>query len=372
MVENQYDCKIKMFQCDGGGEFISQQFLRHLQEHGIKQLISCPHTPQQNGLAERKHRHLTELGLSMLFQGKLPLKYWVEAFFTANVLSNLLPTSTLEGVVSPFEQIHGKSPVYSSLRSFGSACFPTLRDYASTKMDPKSLCCVFLGYNEKYKGYRCLYPPTGRVYISRHILFDENVFPFATTYSHLHPHMVTPLLSAWHNGFISSENRNENDSNVSDAAVSSTTRQAVASSESTSSQQNALVLNEENFPVLHRSTTSASTSAPTSTPVTDIQASVSGECTERTTGFEPASIGDSAPHSQTSLPVSSASSPAPNATQSLQPVITNTHSMTTRAKDGISKPNLRYVMLSHKVSYPEPKTVTSALKDPGGAQANGC
>lgn len=132
----------------------------------------------------------------MLFQSKTPLKYWVEAFVTANVLSNLLPTSTLEGTVSPFEKIHGKAPIYTALRSFGCACFPTLRDYASNKMDPKSLCCVFLGYTEKYKGYRCLYPPIGRVYLIRHVIFDENVFPFATTYSHLHPRLATPLLTA--------------------------------------------------------------------------------------------------------------------------------------------------------------------------------
>lgn len=39
--------------------------------------------------------------------------------------------------------------------------------------------------------------------------------------------------------------------------------------------------------------------------------------------------------------------------------------MTTRSKVGITKPNTRSVHLTHKVSYPEPKTVIAALKDPG-------
>lgn len=55
LVENQFCCKIKSFQCDGGGEFTSKVFQHHLEQNGIKQLMSYPHTPQQNGLAERKH-----------------------------------------------------------------------------------------------------------------------------------------------------------------------------------------------------------------------------------------------------------------------------------------------------------------------------
>lgn len=186
LVENQFGHKIKIFQSDGGGEFVSKQLLTHLQNCGIQQFISCPHTPQQNGLAEHKHRHVTELGLAMLFQSKAPLQYWTEAFFTANFLINLLPTSTLADNKSPFAQLNGKQPDYTALRIFGCACYPTLRDYISTKFDPRSLTCVFLGYSEKYRGYRSLYPPTGRVYISRHVIFDENMFPFQTSYANLH------------------------------------------------------------------------------------------------------------------------------------------------------------------------------------------
>lgn len=55
LVENQFSAKIGMFQSNGGGEFINSRFLSHLQDCGIRHLISCPHTPQQNSLAERKH-----------------------------------------------------------------------------------------------------------------------------------------------------------------------------------------------------------------------------------------------------------------------------------------------------------------------------
>lgn len=189
--------KIGIFQCDGGGEFISNKFLSHLKDCGIQQLISCPHTPQQNGLAERKHRHITELGLTMMFQSKTPQQYWVEAFYTASFLSNLLPSSALKDKRSPYQLLHDKAPDYSALRSFGCSCYPMLREYAATKFDPRSLHCVFLGYNDKYKGYRCFYPPTRRVYISRHVLFDEQSFPFESLYRNAHIQGTTPSLAVW-------------------------------------------------------------------------------------------------------------------------------------------------------------------------------
>lgn len=198
MTENQFGQKISVFQSVGGGEFVNNQFLKHLADCGIKHFLSCPHTPQQNGLAERKHRHVIELGMSMLFQGNLPKNLWVEAIYTANFLINLLPTSVHDKLLSPFEKLSGQAPVYMALRVFGCACYPYLRPYAKNKFDPKSLVCVFLGYSEHHKGYRCLHPPTGKVYINRHVLFDESRFPYKDCYRSLLKPVNTPLLSAWY------------------------------------------------------------------------------------------------------------------------------------------------------------------------------
>jgi transposase InsO family protein len=80
-VENQFCCSIKKFQYDGGGEFMSRQFKQFLENNGIIHRVSCPHTPQQNGLAERKHKHIMEMGLSLLAQSHLAPLFWVDAFF---------------------------------------------------------------------------------------------------------------------------------------------------------------------------------------------------------------------------------------------------------------------------------------------------
>lgn len=59
-IENQLDRKIKSIETNGGGEFSSLKFKNWLKDKGIMHRFSCPHTPQQNGIVERKHRHLVE------------------------------------------------------------------------------------------------------------------------------------------------------------------------------------------------------------------------------------------------------------------------------------------------------------------------
>ena len=142
--ENWFNQRISIFQSDGGREFVNQEFSSHLMKCGIKHYLSCPHTPEQNGLAERKHRHITELKMSMMFQGHLPPTLWVGAFLTANFIINLLPSSVHNKAMIPYEQIRGRAPDYSSIRVLGCVCYPYLKPYSHHKFDPKSLMCVFL------------------------------------------------------------------------------------------------------------------------------------------------------------------------------------------------------------------------------------
>lgn len=67
-IEKQFGADIELLQSDGGSEYVDKTFASFLQNHGIQYRISCPHTLQQNDVEERKHRHIVEIGLSLLHQ----------------------------------------------------------------------------------------------------------------------------------------------------------------------------------------------------------------------------------------------------------------------------------------------------------------
>jgi len=120
----------------------------------------------------------------------MPLKFWDEAFNTAVFIINCLPSKVIDDQ-TPYERLFGSPPDYTFLRTFGCAVWPNLRPYNSKKLEFLSKQCVFLGYSNMNKGFKCLDPKEGRVYISCDVVFDEHVFPFAS----LHPNAGARLRS---------------------------------------------------------------------------------------------------------------------------------------------------------------------------------
>lgn len=57
---------------DHGGEFVNQRFEEFCDEFGISHNFSCPRTPQQNRVVERKNRFLIELARTMINEMNLP------------------------------------------------------------------------------------------------------------------------------------------------------------------------------------------------------------------------------------------------------------------------------------------------------------
>ena len=89
-------------QTDWGGEYQSLNYF--FTKLGIEHHVSCPYAHQQNGSAERKHRHLVEVGVSLLSHASMPLKYWDEAFISAAYLINRVPSKVI-GHTTPLERL---------------------------------------------------------------------------------------------------------------------------------------------------------------------------------------------------------------------------------------------------------------------------
>ncbi|PKU73657.1 Retrovirus-related Pol polyprotein from transposon TNT 1-94 [Dendrobium catenatum] len=180
MIERQFSHRIHTLRTDGGGEFTGHQFQALLKHIGIIHQFTCPYTPPQNGVAERKHRHLTEITRALLIQAHLPQYLWVDTLLTAVHIINRLPSPNTFNK-SPYELLYKHPPIYNHLKVFGCLCYPWLKPYVNNKLSPLSSPCVFIGYAVQQKGYHCLDMKTNKIYVSRHVVFNEAVFPFQNT-----------------------------------------------------------------------------------------------------------------------------------------------------------------------------------------------
>ena len=76
------------FRSDNGGEYIAQKFEKILIQHQIRHEYSAPHSPHQNGTAERNWRSLFEIARGMLIGSGLSQNMWTYALMTAAHIRN--------------------------------------------------------------------------------------------------------------------------------------------------------------------------------------------------------------------------------------------------------------------------------------------
>ncbi|KAE8704478.1 hypothetical protein F3Y22_tig00110450pilonHSYRG00264 [Hibiscus syriacus] len=134
-AEGEVGKKICCLRTDNGGEYRSNEFSQYLRECRIRHQYTCANTPQQNGVVERKNRHLAEICRSMLHAKNVSGRFWAEAMRTAAFVINRLPQPS--------------------------------------KFDKKAVRCIFVGYDSQRKGWKCCDPISGRCYTLRNMVFDE-------------------------------------------------------------------------------------------------------------------------------------------------------------------------------------------------------
>nr|GEZ77850.1 hypothetical protein [Tanacetum cinerariifolium] len=209
-VENQLGKTIKLLHFNRGGEYMSQEFLNHLKDHGIIAHRTPPYTPQHNGVPERRNRTLLDMVRSMMSQTTLPKSFWDYALETAARILNMRRNRTLLDMVrsmmsqttlpksfwdyaletdarilnmvptkkvekTPYEVWHGKAPKFSYLKVWGSEAV-VKRDTLTKpdKLEPRSIKCIFVGYPKKTIGYSFYYTPENKVLVARNAEFIEN------------------------------------------------------------------------------------------------------------------------------------------------------------------------------------------------------
>ena len=113
----------------------------------------------------------------------VPKHFWVDAVSTTCFLINRMPSSVLNWdtpyhIIFPNKHLFPIEP-----QIFGCTCFVRDDRPQVSKLDHKSLKCIFLGYSQVQKSYRCYCPSLRRYLVSANVKFFENV-PFSLPPTH--------------------------------------------------------------------------------------------------------------------------------------------------------------------------------------------
>lgn len=111
----------------------------------------------------------------MISKAQTPPFLWTEVVSTANYLTNRSPTRANLGI-SPFQQLKHTIPDLQHLRVFGCLAYVHVPKGQRRKLDEHTSKCIFVGYSEQTKGYRCYHPTTKNIIINKDVRFEKHCF----------------------------------------------------------------------------------------------------------------------------------------------------------------------------------------------------
>nr|GEX12782.1 zinc finger, CCHC-type [Tanacetum cinerariifolium] len=199
-VENQKGKKIQILKSNRGGEYFSIEFSSCCESQGLIHQRTTPYTPQKNGVVERKNKVLQDMINTMLVSANLPKNLWGEALLTTCHVSNRITAKKLK--VSLYEVWKGRKHNISYFKVWGCLAYYKVPLPNTSKLGPRCLKSIFVGYAKDSKSCRCLDLDSDVIVESRYVDFFENKFHYDSTRTN---EIVTQILQD-----ISGPNLNSN------------------------------------------------------------------------------------------------------------------------------------------------------------------
>ncbi|KAG8498075.1 hypothetical protein CXB51_007302 [Gossypium anomalum] len=185
MVRTQFSSTIHTLHTDNGKEYFNSVLSPYLSDQGIIHQGSCPDTPQQNRIFERKNQHLLVVARAIMFTMNVPKYLWGEAVLTACYLINRMPAKVLN-FQTPLNTLLKAFPLFRvpnlPAKIFGCKAFVHNHQPNQSKLDPRAHTCIFIGYSLTQKGYKCYSPTLRRMFVSQDITFFKNEPYFAPSH----------------------------------------------------------------------------------------------------------------------------------------------------------------------------------------------
>nr|XP_011470560.1 PREDICTED: uncharacterized protein LOC101303284 [Fragaria vesca subsp. vesca] len=107
----------------------------------------------------------------------VPVEYWGEVVISAAYLINRTPSRVIE-CENPLQQLQNLLSVPSlpnlEPRVFGCTVYVQIPKQQRSKLDPRARKCIFVGYADFQKGYRCYDPLTDTMHVSLDVSFRDS------------------------------------------------------------------------------------------------------------------------------------------------------------------------------------------------------
>ena len=169
-VVTQYSTTPKILCIDNTLEFFQTYLRTFCADRDIIHQTTCPHTSQQNGVAEQKHHQLLDITLTLLIEIHVLSYLWSDALMTTTYLHNQLPSALFPFIVSypprpssPFLLMFLDVLLLSKIILLPSLNLPLVLSKA-----------CFFGYSRTHKGYRVYFPDTRHYITSADVTFHED------------------------------------------------------------------------------------------------------------------------------------------------------------------------------------------------------
>jgi hypothetical protein len=166
---NQLEAPIRVLHSDRGGEYLGKEFTAYLKSKGTAQKLTVHHTPQHNGVAERRNRTIVERIRALLHASGLPKYLWGEAARHVVWLMNHTSMKAVEGK-TPYEAALGMKPDLSGVREWGEKCW--VRVEKGNKLGGRVREGRWVGVDDESKGARVYWRDTKTVTVERNVYFD--------------------------------------------------------------------------------------------------------------------------------------------------------------------------------------------------------
>ncbi|CAI7879830.1 unnamed protein product [Closterium sp. NIES-53] len=167
---------VLMLCSDRGGEFLGKEFTDFGDGKGIVHGLTCPYTPQQNGMVEREMRTAVESVRTMLLHMDVQHHWWHLALRQAVRVLNCLERSKTSSGTTSYQLLTAKKPDLTLARVWGCMVqFMVPEQQCGGKLAPKACWGVHLGMSPESKGWEVLDLTDNKVVMSVEVIFYETL-----------------------------------------------------------------------------------------------------------------------------------------------------------------------------------------------------